>query len=185
MYLVHNLIRIHQKIILDLFAYLKLGLDWEEGRAAPARRDGGGILVTVIGCVEDSRKNTFLAPIISIHSSPKSWVGEGYNQCKPFLVTRGILSVPGGSKGRTEQLRGRGYPSHLDLGYAYTAYTSCWKEEMNTNLRDFKGEKFGCSMVHSSFGWFHARVLVVTSEQKKMPPKIGSREVEWIWGFFF
>ena len=26
---------------------------------------------------------------------------------------------------------------------------------MNTNLRDFKGEKFGCSMVHSSFGWFH------------------------------
>ena len=58
---------------------------------------------------------------------------------------------------------------------------------MNTNLRDFKGEKFGCSMVHSSFGWFHhvpecvaVYVLVhsVVGMKKKELPKICSREVE-------
>ena len=43
--------------------------------------------------------------------------------------------------------------------------------EYTTNLRDFKGEKFGCSMVHSSFGWFHARVLV-GSESKKNNQKL-------------
>ena len=58
---------------------------------------------------------------------------------------------------------------------------------MNTNLRDFKGEKFGCSMVHSSFGWFHhvpdcvaVYVLVhsVVGMKNKELPKICSRDVQ-------